>query len=190
MRALGGVLAVVVAMSTLTGCGNSGDGATPPATSSSPLAPSAPPSPTPSDPAALAEQRALAAYDAMWATYDQAGRAPEANPDDERLASYAGGRALELLSEGLRSMLDQGLVIEGEVVLNPEVVELSPAATPTEARIEDCGDSSNWLSVDVETGEVTDDPRGRQLVIATVRDMGDGQWKVLDFAIREVGSCG
>jgi hypothetical protein len=184
------LLAAVVAVSTLTGCGNSGEGAAPPVTSPSPPAPSPPPSPTPSDPVALAEQRALAAYEAMWAAYDEAGRAPEANPDDEQLASYADGRALELLTEGLRSMRDAGLVIEGDVVLSPEVVELSPTATPTEARIEDCGDSSNWLSVDAETGEVTDDARGRQLVIATVRDSGGGQWKVVDFAIRGVGSCG
>jgi hypothetical protein len=126
----------------------------------------------------------------MWDAYDQAGRAPGADPDDERLALYAAGRALQVLINGLASLREDGLVVEGAVVLDPQVTELSPPSSPTAARIEDCGDSSSWLTVDVQTGEVADDPRGRQLVIADVRDTGRGAWKVVDFAVRGVGSCG
>jgi hypothetical protein len=41
--------------------------------------------PTPVDPVAAAEQAALKAYRCMWAAYDAAGRAPAADPDDQRL---------------------------------------------------------------------------------------------------------
>jgi hypothetical protein len=142
------------------------------------------------DAVALAEQRALAAYEGMWAAYDAAGRMPHADPDDPRLAAYAAERALRVLVSGLRRLRERGEVIDGEVELNPRVVKLTPAGTPGEAEIEDCGDSSDWLTVDAATGEVTDQPRGRQMVHATVRDTGGGQWKVVDFAVLEVGSCG
>jgi hypothetical protein len=142
------------------------------------------------DPVAAAEHAVLEAYRGMWAAYDAAGRAPEANPDDEGLATFATDDALQLLIDGLTSMREDGLVIDGAVDLNPVVVDLSPTGSPNEARIEDCGDSTKWLTVRLDTGEVTDDPRGRQLVIAQVRDVGSGVWKVVSFAVREVGSCG
>jgi hypothetical protein len=183
-----GLLAVVVAVS-VAGCG--GGGEVPEAGPTSAAAGESPsPSPSPADPVAVAERLAMAAYEGMWAAYDAAGRAPQADPDDPRLAEFAHDRALDVLVSGLAALRDRGEVIEGEVVLHPEVVELTPAAAPTEVEIEDCGDSTTWLTVDAQTGEVSDDPRGRQLVFATVRDVGDGQWKVVDFAVREVGSCG
>lgn len=193
--ARGGVVLVgaVVAAVLLAGCGAGDDeGATPTPGSPSPSQPaSSQPSvsPSPVDAVALAEQAAIAAYEGMWAAYDAAGSAPQADPDDPGLAEFAQGRALDVLSSGLESLRDRGAVIEGEVVLNPEVVELSPPDDPSEVEIEDCGDSTDWLTVDAETGEVSDEPRGRQLVFATVRDF-DGEWKVVDFAVREVGSCG
>ena len=147
------------------------------------------PTTQPADRVVSAGQRAVAAYEQMWAAYDRAGRAPAADPEDPGLAVYAAGRALQVLTGGLRSLREQGLVIDGRVELNPVVVELSPSQEPTRVRIEDCGDSSGWLTVDATTGEVSDEPRGRQLVIATVANV-DGQWKVTDFAVQAVGSCG
>lgn len=186
--------ALLVAVLLLAGCGRGDDGTTSPAPASpsSNLPASSVPSlsPGPVDPVALAEQRAIAAYEGMWAAYDAAGEAPTADPDDPQLAEFAQGRALDVLVSGLESLRDRGEVIEGEVVLHPEVVELTPPDVPSGAEIEDCGDSTDWLTVDAQTGAVSDDPRGRQLVFATVRDVGGGTWKVVDFAIREVGSCG
>jgi hypothetical protein len=146
--------------------------------------------PATAEQATVARQRALAAYGGMWAAYDAAGRAPAADPDHPELAAYATGRALRVLAEGLTSLRQQGLVIEGQVVLHPKVVAVNPPSAPTEVRIEDCGDSTGWLTVDPATGQVTDEPRGRQMVFATVTDVGGGQWKVSDFAVRAVGSCG
>ena len=143
---------------------------------------------TPVDEVALAEAAVLEAYRGMWAAFDQAGRAPRADPDDPRLAAYAAGDALRVLVGGLASMREDGVVIDGEVVLAPEVVDLSPAQEPTTARVEDCGDSTNWLTVSLDTGRVSDGPRGRQLVIANLHHTAGG-WKVVDFAVRGVGSC-
>jgi hypothetical protein len=148
-----------------------------------------PVSPTPADPVAAAEQAALEAYRCMWAAYDAAGRAPTANPNDNRLEYCATDDALQALVEGLTSMRDDGRVIEGEVVLSPEVVQLEPENVPTQARVRDCGDSTNWLTVYLETGEATDEPRGRQLIVAELEDVGDGIWKVTSFGVRGVGSC-
>ena len=86
-------------------------------------------------------------------------------------------------------MRDDGRVIEGEVVLSPQVVSLEPEDSPVRAQVRDCGDSTNWLTVYLDTGEVTDDPRGRQLVVADLEDVGGGTWKVTSFGVREIGSC-
>jgi hypothetical protein len=141
------------------------------------------------DPVAVAEQAALEAYRCMWAAYDAAGRAPAANPDDDRLEQCATGDALQALVRGLTSMRDDGRVIDGEVALSPEVMLLEPEDSPVRAQVRDCGDSTNWLTVDLDTGEVTDDPRGRRLIVADLEDVGGGVWKVTLFGVREIGSC-
>ena len=146
-------------------------------------------SPTPADPVAAAEEAVVAAYWCMWAAYDQAGRAPQANPDDDRLAQCATDDALDALVRGLTSMRNDGRVIDGEVLLSPEVVELALEDSPMRAQVRDCGDSSDWLTVDAATGEVTDDPRGRQLIVADLQELGGGTWKVISFGVRDVGSC-
>jgi hypothetical protein len=98
----------------------------------------------------------LVAYRCMWEAYDRAGRAPQADPGDRRLPRCATGPALQALVDGLASMRREGRVIEGRVVLDPEVVELSGAG----ARVRDCADSTGWLTVERRTGEVAGDPRG------------------------------
>jgi hypothetical protein len=142
------------------------------------------------DRVALAERLAIATYEGMWGAYDAAGRAPQANPDHPRLAEFAQDRALDVLVSGLRALRERGEVVDGEVVLHPRVVELSPADVPTQVEIEDCGDDTSWLTVDARSGQVIDRPSGRRLIFATVQEVSDGQWKVVDFAVREVGSCG
>jgi hypothetical protein len=151
---------------------------------------SASPSPSPADPVAVAERLALAAYEGMWAAYDQAGRAPEADPDDPRLAEHATGDALEGLRTALGRLRDQGLVFEGtNVLLSPTVVELSPADSPTAAEIEDCHDTSGWVVVRADGGDYDDEPGGRRAVFADVERGDDGVWRVSGFAVREVGTC-
>ena len=180
--------AVVAVLLLLAGCGSSGPsgqaGAPPAPREASGTPPAArEPAALPGDPAAE-EQMVLAAYRCMWEAYDRAGRAPRADPGDGRLARCATGRALQALIDGLESMRQEERVVEGAVVLGPEVVELSG----TGAQVRDCADSTGWLTVERRTGQVVGDPRGRQLIVADLLRVG-GVWKVSLFGVREVGSC-
>lgn len=85
------------------------------------------PSPSPPDPVSAARQAALAAYAGMWAAYDEAGRAPQADPDHPALAQFVTRDALEGLRTGLGRLRERGLVFEGGYALTaPEVVDLDP----------------------------------------------------------------
>lgn len=148
------------------------------------------PSPSPEDPVEAARSAALAAYTGMWRAYDQAGRAPAADPDDPALAEVTSGDALEGLMTALGRLRDQGLVFEGTHELTAtELVELSPTDAPTSAKIEDCLDESDWKVVRADGGEYEDEPGGRRAVFADVELGDDGLWRVTGFALRAVGTC-
>lgn len=184
LRALVGL---VLAGIVLAGCGSAErDSEVAP----SPADVSAPPSSSPLDPVQAAREAALAAYAGMWAAYDQAGRAPAADPADPRLAEFAAGDALANLMTALGRLREQGLVFDGSFALtSPEVVELSPADAPAAATIEDCQDSSNWRVVRADGEDYEDEPGGRQAVFVDVVREDDGVWRVAGFAVREVGTC-
>jgi hypothetical protein len=125
----------------------------------------------------------------MWAAYDRAGSPPAADPGHPDLALYATGDALQVLTDGLAALRDQGLVFVGQVVVSPEITELSSASAPTEVRIRDCADTSGWSVVRADGGPYEDEPGGHRLITADVEDTGDGGWKVSGFAARDVGTC-
>lgn len=141
-----------------------------------------PTTPVPADP----EAAALATYQGMWAAFTAADAV--ADPDHPELPRYATGDALELLVAGIEANRREGLVGEGEIVLNPEVVEVSPPETPVEVTIRDCADTSDTRRVRPTGPPFTDSPGGRRLVTATV-ELLDGSWKVIALGVREVGSC-
>jgi hypothetical protein len=141
------------------------------------------------DRAEVAGRGALAAYTGMWAAYDAAGRPPAADPNSPELARYADGSALDALVNGLVSMSQSGLVFEGQVVFAPEVVNLSLASVPTRARIEDCADSSGSVRVRADGEPFEDEPGGLRRIFADLEQTGEGVWKVMSFAVLEVGSC-
>jgi hypothetical protein len=106
------------------------------------------------------------------------------------LGRHATGVALQKMSRGLYADHQNGVVTRGEPVLNPSVSSAEPAANPTKIGITDCGDSTNFLKYNAQTGQpVDDEPGGRQLINATVELQSDHSWKVSDFGVREVGSC-
>lgn len=147
-------------------------------------------SPSPGDPVQAARGAALAAYAGMWRAYDQAGRAPAADPDDPVLAQFAAGDALANLVTALGRLRDRGLVFEGSYeLLASEVVELSPADAPTTAKVQGCQDSSGWRVVRAGGGDYEDEPGGRRAVFADAVLDDDGVWRVSGFAVREVGTC-
>ncbi|MPZ28584.1 MAG: amidohydrolase family protein [Micromonosporaceae bacterium] len=180
-----GMVAAAVMALALAGCTSNGAEPSEPAQGSPPLQASTPAG----DPVVEAEQAALAVYRGMWQAYTEAGGPPEADPDGPGLGAHAASDALRVLVDGVTALRDQGLVTAGEVVLNPVVVELSPEESPARARIEDCADTSGSSRVRADGEPFEDEPGGRRLVIATVEVTSGGVWKVVDFAVRRVGSC-
>ncbi|MGI5214863.1 hypothetical protein [Plantactinospora sp. CA-290183] len=139
------------------------------------------------DARAMAEEQALQAYRGMWQAYATAGLA--ANADEPDLPRYASGQALTTLRQGLAALRRDGEVIKGEYGSSPRVADASPADQPATVRIRDCLDGSNFLTYKA-TGELADDePGGRRSTEATVAGTGAEGWKVIRFAIQEVGTC-
>lgn len=181
MRRLGVVVAGAVAMMVLAGCGPStpapeptGD---PSGTSGAPTSPSA-------DAEAAT---ALDAYRGMWKAYIEALRIPD--PDYPDLARYAQGNALEVFVNGLESAVEQGLVGEGDVVLDPHEVEVQPVSAPGIVEIEDCVDTSQSHLVKQDGSPYEDTPGGRRFARATAVQIEGGAWKVSEFGLFAVGTC-
>jgi hypothetical protein len=91
------------------------------------------------------------------------------------LGQHATGTALQKLTRGLYTDHQNGVVTRGEPVLDPSVSSAEPVTNPTTVVVTDCGDSTNFLKYDAETGQLVDDePGGRQLIDATVGLQPDG----------------
>jgi hypothetical protein len=177
---------MLVPLALVVGCQRDGTDPTPEVGGTPPTMTT--PSPTPElDPVEAAEQAAVAAYRSMWAAFSEASR--QADPDHPDLPRYATGDALELLVSGLEANRREGLVSDGgEVVLHPVVVEVEPAQAPVRATVSDCADTSETRRVRPTGPPFTDSPGGWRQVTATV-EVIDGEWKVADLAVQEVGSC-
>lgn len=164
---------------------DSDDAAPGPEPSQSAAASAPPPQISPSD---SAQALAIAAYQSMWEDYATA--AETSDWQWPRLADHATGEALSVMSRGLYASSYNGLVSRGKPVLNPQVTSVDPPDDPTTVTISDCGDSSNWLRYDAETGELAEDEEGgRRAITAKVEVQPDGVWKVTGFAVQELGSC-
>ncbi|WP_156051644.1 hypothetical protein [Allokutzneria albata] len=105
------------------------------------------------------------------------------------LKRFAADHALEQI---LASLLDdhrKGVTSKGRPTISPTVTRAEPADAPTEVRISDCGDDSNWVKRN-STGELADpaDVGGRHRIEASVV-LRDGVWLVTDFRLRAAGTC-
>lgn len=146
------------------------------------------PSPTASlDPVEAAEEAALEAYHGMWDAYVEAISIPD--PELPALSRFAADDALAVLVDGLEQVERDGLAGRGDVVLNPEITEFSPPDAPTAAEIADCVDTSDSELYRRDGRPYEDTPGGLRRAQATVREAGGGAWKVVGFALYEVGSC-
>jgi len=161
--------------------------------STRPSGPPVPPSTTATtrvspQPVDEAKVRAVAAYLGMW--NDMADAAVTSDWQSPKLALNATADALSRISRGLYADHYNGLVTKGKPVNHPEVESVEPAAAPTTVDIVDCGDDSQWLKYHADTGRQADDgPSGRRHIDAKVKKAVDGSWKVVDFAIQDVGTC-
>jgi hypothetical protein len=155
-----------------------------PPTSSSAVA-STSESPQPAD---IARQRATAAYLGMW--QDMADAAATSDWQSPKLAQNATADALSRISHGLYADHLNGLVTRGHPINHPTVESVEPAMAPTAVNLTDCGDDSQWLKYRADTGQLADDgPAGRRRIKAMVKKAVDGSWKVVNFAIQDVGTC-
>jgi hypothetical protein len=171
-----GLVAVLALAACTPGRGSTGG----PSTAPSLTAPSL-------DARAAAEQKALDAYRGMWRAYVDATRT--ADPTNEDLRRYATGDALNALVKGLQSIQSQGLRGKGDVVLRPTITSMTEDASPPQAEISDCVDTSG-TSLYKPSGEpYQDTPGGKRAMEATVKDVGGRNWKVSGFALRGVGTC-
>lgn len=182
------IVGVLVAAGALVGCtvGGPVEPITPPGPTSGPAVP------IPESPAETvadrASREALAAYEAMWQDFVEAGATSDWQ--SPALGQHATGIALTNLSRGLYADDYNGLVTRGEPVLDPRVTSVEPADGPTTVRVADCGDSSNWLKYRADSGtRANDGPGGRRMITAVVERQSDGSWKVSDYAVRDLGSC-
>ncbi|MGH3717137.1 MAG: hypothetical protein ACRDT4_27295 [Micromonosporaceae bacterium] len=134
------------------------------------------------------EGAALKAYRGMWGAFAVAART--ADPTSPGLKRYATGEALKIIVKSLAVDRERGYVSKGEPVLDPRVSRLKPSGRPVEATVIDCADGTRWLKYHRDSGELVDDkPGGRHKVTATVKDVGDGVWKVTYFVAEGVGTC-
>lgn len=124
----------------------------------------------------------------MWQSMAYAART--SNWRSPLLGTYATGEALTTLARGLYADHRNGLVTRGEPRHHPTVDTAEPHSHPTTVTITDCGDSTDWLKYEADTGEPANDgPGGRRAITATVDRHVDGAWRVSRFAIHEVGTC-
>lgn len=183
------IVGVLVAASTLAGC-SVGDPVNPPppGPTSGATASPVPESSADESGADRASREALAAYEAMWQDFVEAGMTSDWQSSS--LGRHATGIALTNLSRGLYADNYNGLVTRGEPILDPRVTSVEPVDDPTTVRVADCGDSSNWLKYRADTGVLASDgPGGRSMITAVVERQSDGSWKVSDYAVRDPGSC-
>lgn len=136
----------------------------------------------------LAKQRATAAYLGMWS--DMADAATTSDWQSPKLARNATAEALQTISRSLYADHYNGLVTKGRPLNHPHVDAAEPQSDPTSVTISDCGDSTNWLKYRADNGQPADDgPGGHRRIEALVKKAVDGSWKVITFAVHEVGSC-
>src|SRR5690625_4745604 len=99
-------------------------------------APEEPPdSPSPEE---AAEASALEAYEGMWEIVVEASH--DGNSDPDELENYAQGEALALMRNTLEGVAEDGAQVQGEPVLNPEVIEMTPEGEPDTVEVLDCVD--------------------------------------------------
>lgn len=137
------------------------------------------PSPRPTNEAATS---AIAAYRAMWADAEVAGRT--ADPKNPRLDDHAQKNALWLLQYTMERARKAGVTIEGSVVADPTVVK----SEKDKVELRDCIDASRWLQVKPGTSS-RGLLGGRHRAKATVVRVSDDTWKVSDLYLEDVGTC-
>ncbi|CRK57650.1 putative secreted protein/lipoprotein [Alloactinosynnema sp. L-07] len=145
------------------------------------------PTSAPSTTTASAGEQAIESYVAMWS--DFADAATTSNWQSPRLTDHATGPALSVITDALRRDKEKGVVTKGRPTHNPRVSSQDPTGDRDMIRVEDCGDSSDWLKYRADTGALADDRPGGRRAITAELVRAEGAWKVREFTVRAVGTC-
>ena len=129
---------------------------------------------TTEDPPESLEADVVAAYEASWADFVNAGDPP--SPDAEFLADHMGGEALTVTRNLLRQYHAEGVVLRGTFTVDAAVTELSE----DRAVIEDC--ALDELEVVVpDSGRVAEGHDDERDGFVAELIMDGGLWKVISL---------
>ncbi|WP_436500361.1 hypothetical protein [Actinokineospora sp. HUAS TT18] len=143
--------------------------------------------PAPTTSTSSADEQAIESYVAMWS--DVADAATTSNWQSPRLTDHATGTALTVITDSLRKDKERGVVTKGRPTHNPRVPSQDATGDRDMVRVEDCGDSTNWLKYRSDTGQLADNRPGGRRAITAELVRAEGAWKVREFAVQEVGTC-
>lgn len=130
---------------------------------------------------------AVVAYERYWATVAEATSIPD--PAFPALTEVAAGAALTTAQDLAQAALNAGERDTGAPIHDAEVTRTYPEADPPQYVITDCADSSEWITVDADTGEpIPDEEYGRRAIEALVEHV-DGRWLVTEVAVQGLNSC-
>jgi hypothetical protein len=155
----------------LVGCGGDDDGAeaggTPATAEDEPT--------TTEDPRQALEADVVAAYEASWNDFIEAGDPP--SPDAGFLADHMAGDALEISRNLLHELHAEGVVLRGAYEFNASVTELAE----DRAVVEDCG-LDQMEVVSPTSGEVVEPHDDERDGIVAELTLEGGSWKVISYA--------
>ena len=136
----------------------------------------------PGDPGTLI----LNAYTGMWRAYAVAARTADYQAGS--LSRYAAGDALMVLTRALLNDHQQGVVLRGAPVLDPQVTAMTPLADPDSSSVTDCADDSKWLQYSTSGQPASGAPAGRHRIYAQLQLFGP-VWKVTGLVVEAAGTC-
>lgn len=126
----------------------------------------------------------MAAYRGMWNAFAAAAKDP--GRPYPGLRRFADGRALKLLTNGLREKAQARVVTRGRLVLHPSIAKV---LRRDQIKIVDCVDDSHWLEY-TANGQPASGPGsgGRHHAEALVSENHD-RWRVTAWFVEKAGTC-
>ncbi|MFD9338642.1 hypothetical protein ACFWBF_30245 [Streptomyces sp. NPDC060028] len=156
---------------------------------SAPPAPSPTVSPSPTaDPQAAEKTALLGVYRAYWDA--QLKVYASGSTKDTGIEKVAGDKAYSKVQSTRAYYVDNHLVVKGAPVLAPKVSTMDVTSVPPSATITDCVDSTNYITVEQDTGKPvqTIDSNRRHAATYAALKIG-GTWQIRDSDISRDSTC-
>jgi hypothetical protein len=131
--------------------------------------------PTTEGPQQRLEADVIAAYEASWSDFIEAGDPP--SPDAEFLADHMTGKALDVSRNLLHQLQAEGVILRGSYEFDARVTELAE----DRAVVEDCG-LDRMEVVSPTSGEVVEPHDDERDGIVAELTLEGGVWKVISYA--------